>query len=357
MLPKNLDKKVIPFFIFLIIFIVFFKIIEPLITIFLSSIILTYVFYPMHKKIKSKITNESISSILTIFVIILIFLIPISYLVFTVSEESVNFYKSISKNLDSGSVFKFGCSTNSSQICTILQEIESFNAKVLSKIGFDVYLQNFFQDAAQKASQYLGIFLKAIISMVFILYISYYLFKDGKTILKNFIDWLPLKNSTTNKLMNQFSTVTNSVVFAQLLVALAQGIVGVIGFIIFGIPNPFFWGVIMSFFALIPTVGTAVVWLPASLYLMLNGYTSSNTIILIKGLGLFFYGLFLISTIDNILRVKIIEKKSEVHPIIIIAGLIGGINIFGVFGIFIGPILLPMCITYFQTIKQETKSN
>lgn len=353
MLPKNLDSKVIPFSIFLIILIVFFKIIEPLITIFLSSIIITYLFYPAYNKIKSRIINKSISSMLTIMLIILIFLIPLSYLVFEVSHESINFYNSISTNIEEGSVFGLGCISESSEVCEIIQNIENFNAEGLSKIGFDVYLHNFFLEATEKAPQYLGMFFKALISMIFILYISYYLFKDGKQILKIIIDWIPLKNKTVDELINKFGNVTNSVVFAQLFVALVQGVVGVIGFLIFGIPIPLFWGVIMAFFALVPTIGTAIVWVPASIYLMLNGYVNLDNWILIKGIGLFLYGLFIISTIDNILRVKIIQIKSQVHPIIIIAGVIGGINLFGFFGMFIGPILLPMCITYFKTLTQK----
>lgn len=353
MLPKKLDEKLIPLLLFLIVFVILFKLIEPLIIIFLSSIIITYIFYPMYNRFRRKIPNKPISSMITIVIIIFIFLIPVSLLVFEVSTESINFYNSISANIDKGSLFGFGCDSEGSSVCTIIQTLENFSASTLSKIGFDTYLHEFFLSTTEKAPELLGVFFKTLISFVFILYISYYLFKDGKEILGKFIDWMPLKKNIVTALVDQFKTVTNSVVYAQLFVAFAQGVVGVIGFLIFGIPIPIFWGVLLAFFALIPTVGTAVVWVPASIYLMIDGYTLGDTFVILKGVGLFLYGIFLISTIDNILRVKIIQVKSQVHPIIIIAGVLGGVNLFGFFGIFIGPILLPMCITYFKTLKQK----
>jgi predicted PurR-regulated permease PerM len=126
-----------------------------------------------------------------------------------------------------------------------------------------------------------------------------------------------------------------------------------IGFYIFGVPLPIFFGVLTALCALIPVVGTAVIWVPASLYMVLIGYFTQNYIILSKGVWLFLYGVLVISTIDNILRIKIMQSKADVHPIITIAGVVGGVNLFGVMGLFLGPILLPLIITYFETFRER----
>ena len=153
--------------------------------------------------------------------------------------------------------------------------------------------------------------------------------------------------------MDQFEKVTYAVVFGQLLAAMAQGVVAIIGFYIFGVSLPIFWGVMTAFFALVPAVGTVIIWMPASLYLILSGYLTQDYITIANGIGLFVYGVLIISTIDNILRVKILEAKADVHPLIVIAGIIGGVNLFGVIGLFLGPILLPMLITYFETFRER----
>jgi Ca2+-transporting ATPase len=86
---------------------------------------------------------------------------------------------------------------------------------------------------------------------------------------------------------------------------------------------------------------------------MLSGYLSQNYWVLSSGIGLFLYGLLIISTIDNILLVRIVHAKAKVNQIIVIVGVIGGASMFGVMGIFIGPILLPLLITYFETFKER----
>jgi predicted PurR-regulated permease PerM len=99
-------------------------------------------------------------------------------------------------------------------------------------------------------------------------------------------------------------------------------------------------------FFFLPTV-------PASFYLVLSGYLTQDYITIAKGAGLFVYGVLIISTIDNILRVKIIQAQTDVHPLTVIAGVIGGVDLFGVMGLFLGPILLPLLITYFETFRER----
>jgi predicted PurR-regulated permease PerM len=87
--------------------------------------------------------------------------------------------------------------------------------------------------------------------------------------------------------------------------------------------------------------------------MILIGYITQNYVVLSNGIWLFVYGIFAISIIDNILRIKIMEKQADVHPIITILGVIGGINLFGIMGLFLGPILLPLLMTYFQTFRER----
>ena len=130
--------------------------------------------------------------------------------------------------------------------------------------------------------------------------------------------------------------------------ALAQGALGTIGFYIFGVKSAIFWGVIMAIFALIPFIGPAIIWVPASLFLIINGIIANSYWEIGMGIGLFVYGVAIISTIDNILRIKLIGGKSEVHPLTGLIGIIGGIELFGLIGIFVGPILLSLLITLFK---------
>ncbi|MDD1745880.1 MAG: AI-2E family transporter [Candidatus Methanoperedens sp.] len=350
---NNQYEKIVPFVIFFLALFLFFKIIEPMITIFLSSILITYMFYPLYKKVRKRISNQFFSIILTILVIVIVLLLPFSYVVFEVTQQSFEFYNSLSSNIAKGALFGFGCTSADSKICSIINNIEKFSAQSLSKIGFDKHLQKLLPRFQEILTNYLIEIPLAILNGGLVLFISYFLFKDWQKIMQMTVNLLPIRKKTIQKLMDQFEKVTYAVVFGQLFVALAQGVAAVIGFYVFGVPLPIFWGVLTAFFALIPAVGTAIIWVPASLYMVLTGYFTNDYITLSKGIGLFVYGVLIIETIDNILRVKIVQAKADVHPIIVIAGVVGGVNLFGVVGLFLGPILLPLLITYFETFRER----
>lgn len=349
---NNQYEKIMPFVIFLFALFLFFKIIEPMITIFLGSILVTYMFYPLYKRVRKRISNQFVSIILTMLVIVIILLLPFSYIVSEVTRQGFEFYNSLSNNIAKGALFGIGCTSADSKICSLINNIEKLSAQGLSTIGLENRLQKLLPHLQEILTNYFIEIPLAILNGGFILFISFFLFKDGENVIQKIIDWLPIRKKAIKKLMDKLENVTHAVVFGSLFVALAQGFVGIIGFYIFGVPLPIFWGVMMIFSSMIPPVGTAIIWVPASLYMVLTGYLINDYVTLSKGIGLFLYGVLIMSTIDNILRIKIMAK-ADVHPLIVIAGVVGGVNLFGIIGLFLGPILLPLLITYFETFREK----
>lgn len=150
-------------------------------------------------------------------------------------------------------------------------------------------------------------------------------------------------------ILSRLSEIVHGVVYGYLMIALIQGGLGALGFFIFGVTSPIFWGLIMALFALIPILGTGVVWIPASLILFFDGMIQSSNWLMFKGVGLFLYGILIISTIDNILKPKLISEKAKVHPVIIMIGVFGGLLLFGPLGVIIGPLVLAMTQVVFET--------
>ncbi|MDO8517597.1 MAG: AI-2E family transporter [Nanoarchaeota archaeon] len=250
-------------------------------------------------------------------------------------------------------MFGFGCISIDSKVCLLLNQAEKFSLEHLSKFGFDKQLQKFLPILEEGITNFI-FSIPFIIAQIFIaLVISYFIMNDWENILKKIINLVPMRKKTIKKLVKEFENISHTVIYAQLFVALVQGIIATIGFYIFGAPFPIILGVMVAFCALIPTIGTAMIWVPTSLYLILSGYFSYNHWILGNGIGLFLYGLLIISTIDNILLAKIVHARAKVNQIIVIIGVIGGASMFGIIGIFIGPILLPLLITYFETFKER----
>ena len=128
------------------------------------------------------------------------------------------------------------------------------------------------------------------------------------------------------------------VVFGFVITAALQGLFGALGFLIFQLSSPLVWGLIMMILALIPFLGPALVWFPIGVIQLISGN-------LFSGIGLLLYGAIIISSIDNIVRPKIISYKSNIHPLLILLGVVGGLKLFGFIGIVIGPVVLVFLMT------------
>ncbi len=352
-IPNNPYEKIVPFIIFILALLLFFKLIQPMITILLGSILFAYVSFPVYKFLIKKISIKPLSIILSLLFVLIIILIPFTFLAFEITTEGYSFYNSLSNRSVKGELFGLGCRKFDSKICLLLNQAEKFNKEHLSTFGLDEIIQKILPLLKEKIINFM-LTIPIIIAQVFLtLIISYLILSDWENLLKSIVYILPLRTKTTNRLVREFGNITHTVIYAQLFVALVQGAIGAIGFYIFGVPFPLFLGVVMAFCALIPAVGTTIIWIPASLCLILSGYFSNNNLVLGKGIGLFLYGFLIISTIDNILLTQIVHAKAKVNQIIVIVGVIGGAAMFGPMGIFIGPVLLPLLMTYFETFKER----
>ena len=353
MQEKNQYQKIVPIIIFILALLLLYKLVKPMITVLLGSIILAYIIYPLYIKIMKKTSKKFLSIVISLIIVVIIILIPFSFLTFEITKQGYLFYNSLNENVAKGALFGFSCDSTKSKLCSILNGAEKISIERLSQFGFEKQLKKSYPIIEQEITKFM-ISLPLILAKIFIaLIITYFILKDWKTILKKISDIIPMKEKTKSKLINEFKNITHTVIYAQLFVALVQGIIASIGFYIFGVPFPLVLGLLVAFFALVPMIGTAIIWLPASIYIMLTGYFAQNYNVLGRGIGLFFYGLLIISMIDNFLLPRLVNKKAKVNQIIVITGVIGGVVMFGVIGIFIGPIILPLLLTYFEKFKEN----
>ena len=348
---QNRYQKIVPFILFVLALFFLFNLIKPVITIILTSILLAYIAFPVYRRIRKKISKKSLSIFLSLIFIIIIILIPFAVLVVGIGQQGYYFYNSLTDTVAKGAILGLSCDSEASKVCLLLNQAEQFSLEQLSKFGIDKQLQLYLPMLEEKITQIM-LSIPLLLAQIFItLVITYYMIKDHKNILKKLGDMLPIRANTKKRLIKEFGDITYTVIYAQLFIALVQGTIGGLGFYLFGAPFPILSGVLIAFFALVPFIGTAVIWFPASLYLILIGYFSKDYWVLAKGVGLLLYGVLIIGTIDNIMLAKLVKAKTNVSPILIIIGVIGGVTMFGVIGLFIGPILLPLLITYFETFK------
>lgn len=345
--------ELLHFGIFLMAAVLLFLLVKPVLIAFLTSVILAYVFYPVYSMIERKIKWKRTAAFITILLIILIILVPTSLFAYQVVQQISAMGDALQGNIAQGTVFGFTCKSETSTFCTVINKVDQFAVSKFSAFGLEKSLNEGLKKIVEISTLYLIQIPQAIFSTIVVLFITFYLLVDGKRMHDELIAWLPFKRKTSEKLAMAFDKTTYSVVFSQLVVAIVQGVAAIVGFYIFGVPSPVFLGIVLAFFALLPVLGAAVVWLPAAILLLVYNYVIGNYFGVAQAIGLMIYGTFIISMIDNVLRVKMVEESANVHPLVVIIGIAGGLALFGVMGVFIGPILLSLIFTYFAAYQKN----
>jgi len=149
-------------------------------------------------------------------------------------------------------------------------------------------------------------------------------------------------------LFARFQRVITSLIYGILVVGIIQGIFGAIGFYIFKIPTPIFWGIIMAVLSILPAVGTWLVWVPAILLNIFGGN-------ILNGIGLLIYGGLVIIYFEGFLKPKLVGTRADIHPLVVLLGVFGGIALFGLVGIMIGPLILGLTLTFLKFSKREAE--
>jgi predicted PurR-regulated permease PerM len=175
--------------------------------------------------------------------------------------------------------------------------------------------------------------------MTFImLYTMFFFLMEGDRLLERILNYLPLKASEGDRLLNRFVSVTRATLKGAAVIGVLQGGLAGLAFAVVGIPSAVFWGAIMAVLSIIPGIGSALVWGPAAIVLAATGH-------LVKGIGLAVFCAAVASILDNWLRPVLVGKDTQMHSLMIFFGILGGIYMFGIAGIIIGPIIAALFVT------------
>jgi predicted PurR-regulated permease PerM len=216
--------------------------------------------------------------------------------------------------------------------------------------GFDVEstLREFVQqgqlsDILQVVFDALGGVSSAFIRLTIFLFLSYYLLKEGDALVAWLADLLPLSPSVTDTLLDRADRLLYAVIVGNTLIAVVDGLLVGLGLLITGFTDVIFWTFLSVFLALIPLLGTTVVWVPAAAYLALIGNT-------VPAIFLFFYGLVIVGAVDNVLRPYMGSSEVGLTPPVFILGVFSGLALLGFPGLYFGPVILGLTKIVFDTL-------
>ena len=317
----------------------FFTMIEQ----FLMAIFLAGLFSALARPVYNRLEvafngHRHMASVTTLLMMIVVVLIPLMLLVGLIVGQAIDVGESVApwikQNIEQPDKV-----TAYLQQLPFYEYLKPYRELVLDKAGIIVgSISSFIVGGLSSATLGTANFL--FMTFVF-LYSMYFFQMDGPKLVRKILYYLPLDSADENLMLDKFTSVTRATLKGTLLIGILQGGLAGIAFTIAGIDNAVFWGTVMAVLSIIPGIGSALVWAPASAFLIIQDSVMSGVSLLI------FCGL-VVGSLDNVLRPKLVGKDTKMHELMIFLGTLGGIMMFGIAGIFIGPLIASLFVTIWE---------
>jgi len=315
------------------------------------ALLLASVFSPLyHWSMRIFKGNRSVASLLMTSLIVLILILPVGGFIGSLSNEAFDFYQ---RTKSSVSIQKIQESINSNSLWAeqvrkwgkmtgvefSKETIQTASASVGKKVG--LFLYNQISSVASNLINFLIHFFLMVLTI-------YYVFKDGALLKDYLIRLLPFPREQLEKVMGKFHEMGKAIFVGNGLSGVIQGVLGGVGFYIFGLESPLLWGTVIAFMAFLPIIGASIVFVPAAIILFLHGKSGI-------AIGFLVYNLVYSSVIEYIIKPRVIGKEMQMNSLLVFIGIIGGIKLFGILGIIYGPLIITIFITMAEIFRLEYK--
>ena len=311
-----------------------FLVVKPFFSALALGAVFAVVLQPVYRWIlRRENGRESLAALSTVAISILIVLIPIIFISLQLLKEAQALYTSLN-DADAQRVFSQWVTENSPKLDHLIPNA-SQSLRELSA-SFDDYART----AASWIVLNIGSAFSSVASLflnLFIFFVTlYYLLRDGGRLRQYLIELSPLNDSDDEHIVNKLAVAVNSVVKGKLAIAVIQGVLAGVGLAIFGVPNPVVWGLVAVVVSLIPPIGTALVLVPAIGYLIIAGSIPAAI-----GLAVWTTG---VGVVDNLIGPRLIGGGMQIHPLLVLLSVLGGLALFGPVGLFLGPLSIALLL-------------
>jgi predicted PurR-regulated permease PerM len=323
-----------------IIFYLFFLMLRPYLSYLIWGALLAMIANPLNKRLRGKIPNSNLLAVIMSVIVVALIILPAVLLTLGLVSEAASMYTSFREASTAGKydfILRPDAYQWNERVTGYLQPYVD-----ISQIDVEGWISNNLQQLttylAGKVSSVVGNVSMAVVSFVFIIFSMFFFIRDGDRIADYTWNLLPMSDDLKQKLATHQREVVEASIYGGLIIALVQGGLGALIFYILGLPSPLFWGVVMAFLSIIPLVGPWIIYLPAAAILALSGSW-------VKGVILIVLGGIVVSQADNFLRPVIVGKRAKIPTLILLFSMLGGLKLFGVVGLLLGPIIASMVLT------------
>ncbi|MEW6663956.1 MAG: AI-2E family transporter [Thermodesulfobacteriota bacterium] len=323
-------------------------ILDPFLGDFLWAIILAFTFYPLYKRLHSRLRGKGnlAASMLTVLVFLCLGL-PGFFVLMNLGQEAKKAYQALS----SASWIEKGRSLTdrfpAAKIQGIMEMlgVEPEQAEAILQEGIGSGLKSIPMIVGEKVSSVFKNLALFVIHALFVAVALFFFFRDGARYAVLLAELLPLELRHRELVVNTFSRTVSAVVRGMFLTALVQGFLAGMGFAVAGVPVPVLLGLLTFITSMIPFLGATSVWLPAAIWLFIQEQT-------LAAVGLALWGACVVSVVDNIIKPVVIGEETKIPVFLLFFTILGGLRVYGVLGVFLGPIILAMGMA-FLTIYRE----
>jgi predicted PurR-regulated permease PerM len=326
------------------------------------ALLLVVMFGPLHRWFERKCgRHDRIAAMLTTGSIMALVLIPLLFLGAEAGREAQNIYHVAMKSATSATAAKSDKAADKQPATPDITVLVGRGAEELVKLSnrfgmvldkeelttsLDKSAKQFLAPMALRTTQFLGQMLMGVLVMVLGVY---YFFADGPAMVQTLLRLSPLETSRTRELIDQFDSVTRAVVVATLLSAFVQGLLVGLGFYVAGVGSIFLLTALAMLLTLVPFIGSAIVWVPVCLWqFAVEGRTTPAAILAI-------YCLTIAVTIDNVVKPLVLHGRSNLHPLLALLSVLGGVQALGPIGILVGPMVVAFLQTLLNMVHSELK--
>jgi predicted PurR-regulated permease PerM len=331
------------FAVFLFLLYQLYRILSPFLGPILWAAILALLFYPLYQRVLRRVHgNATLAALALTALVTAAIVLPTVSLSSVVTRESAGLYEQLTDFVRSGRLNQTVQGMRDSGPGRLVQR--------LSRAGWEIDYAALVQRAADATSSQVTTFARNVavfvLDFTIMIFTLFFFFRDGESMVRGLRDLIPMSAEDKDAIFYRLYDTLSAVMRGMLVTAIAQGILMWLGLAILQFPYAAFLGVLTAVASFIPLVGAAGVWVPCTIYLFATGAP-------VRALILLLYGGLVISVTDNVLRPLVIGERTRLPTLFLFFGILGGVEAYGVLGLFLGPVVLAIVVAFAQIYKQQ----
>lgn len=334
MMDKNYLQKIASIVILAILITLSFLLLKPILMSIITAIILAFIFHPLYEKTLKHVKSRNLSTIIISAILIILIVIPLWLLTPILLEQSIEIFMQ-SQKMDFVTPLK--------QIVPQLFESEQFS----NEIGSVIYsfVTNLANSVMNMISKLIINFPTLFLQFLVVFFTFFFVLRDNDKFVKYIQSLLPFPKKTEERLFKSSRDITMSILYGQVIIGILQGLFAGVSFFLFGVENALFLTILACLAGIFPILGTAIIWVPVSIFVLMDGA-------IWPAIGIIFFGI-IAAFVENGVKPMIVSKRTNVHSAVIMLGMIGGLFFFGILGFILGPLILAYLLIVLELYRDK----